>query len=93
MLALEGSCSPTCNSLNGILPKYNLYKHTFFAHTLNCRRERLKSLHLTLPSEDTKSTAVLIRELCEARDGQMLTILTRHEIIESVNELSTLNNV
>ena len=90
VLALEGSCSPACNSLNTILPQYDLNKYTFFQRNLNFSVQKINCSVLGESYDDTKTTAMLVRELCKARDGQLSTILTRPEIIESIYELCTL---
>ena len=90
VLALEGSRSPACNSLNAILPQYNLNKYTFYRHNLNFSIRKIYFSVLGESYDDTKSTAILIRELCQARDGQLSTIMTRPEIVESIFELCTM---
>ena len=85
-LALEGSCSPVCNSLNFIMSSYRLSKHNFFNHNLYQCLEKIGCLAVQ-SSDELKGTAILIRELCQARDGKLNTIMTRNEIVNSIEQL------
>ena len=90
VLALEGSRSPACNSLNAILPQYNLNKHTFFQNNLHFIIQKINVSVVGQSDDDIMTIATLIRELCQARDGQLFIILTRPEIVESICELCTM---
>ena len=84
LLALKGSRSSACNSFNVIVSKYNLNRFTFNIQSLyKC----VKQMHVTAGTHSIDEhihIAALVRELCNARDGQLTTILTRAEITDSI---------
>ena len=91
LLARDGSCSNVCNSLNVISRKYSINKYNLPPTYAQCLKQI--NSHGVLQDNEIEVTAKLIRELCQARDGGIRTILTREEIAYAIETLCTNWNV
>ena len=87
IIAVEGSCSSACNSINVILQRYNINKYDFYTRSYANYTNQLYASNSLMFSETDSQTASLIRELCQARDGKLNTIFSRHELIDAIETL------
>ena len=84
-LALGGSRSSVCNSLNFILSKYRLLKSNFQCYDFYELLQSVKSA----PDPAGNRTASLVRELCMIRDGELHSNFSRAECDMCIAHLCT----
>ena len=87
-LAVSGSRSSVCRSLNYILSKYGIPKATLPSSSLNTLLTiMMQGLQLTPP--DVSRTSYMVRELCLMRDGSLTGNLSGAECSEIIAHLCT----
>ena len=85
---IGGSRSSVCNSLNYILSKYGIPKQNFRSHVLPELLSILRNYHQG--TNHLITTANSIREVCEIRDGSLISNLSKTECNELLNYLCTI---
>ena len=83
-----GSQSVVCKSLNHIFSKYCIKKPPNLIQ-LDCFSIINRIRQTPNCDEQSLTLGHLIRELCEIRDGAVHCMITRHECVEIINEIST----
>ena len=83
-LALSGSQSSACNSLNYIARKYQFDKYKMTRRDLQYFIQVVNSYVRDPCMLAQEQQGELIRELCLARDGKLHTNFTRQELCDSI---------
>ena len=86
-LALGGSCSRTCNSLNFICAKYSMNKCNLENDNIQCILHDISSTAIQDIDDNSDLTGAFIQELCLARDKKFNTNFSRQQLNETIEYL------
>jgi hypothetical protein len=86
-LAINGSGSDTCNSLNFICHRYYLFKPIMFKDTVRYLTKKIQQSYSA--SDEIASRTVLIRDLIDMRESHPRPFLSVDEISTMLDYLCT----